>query len=131
MVSGLIVVPALTRAAANETMRQYVQCLSKVATYAVIMVLGSGIYSADREMAGPITGLWDSNWGKILIAKVAIVLFALLLGAFNRFICLGTEVTEEKITLSRRLLWIEAVAILAVFCLSGWLGNTAPEMTMP
>jgi putative copper resistance protein D len=127
IVSGLIVLPALTRTAANATMRQYVQRLSMVATYAVITVLGAGIYSADREIAGPITSLSNSNWGKILIVKITVVFLALILGAFNRFICLGTDVTEEKITLSCRLLWIEAVAILAVFCLSGWLGNTAPE----
>lgn len=127
IVSGLIVLPRLTGAAASERIRPYVQRLSKVATYAVIMIFGSGIYSADRELAGPITNLWSSNWGKILIAKVTVVLIAVILGACNRFMCLGTDVTEEKIALSRRLLWIEAVAILAVFCLSGWLGNTAPE----
>jgi putative copper resistance protein D len=130
IVSGLMVVPTLVRTAASEMVWQYLQTVSKVATYAVLAVFISGIYTADRELNGMFSDLLTSAWGRILIGKVVIVLFALVLGAANRFLCLRGDMSIEKITLSDRLLKVEAIAILVVLCLSGWLGNTAPAMEM-
>jgi copper resistance protein D len=133
IVTGLISLPALTRSELNrEVIWQYLQRISTLATYAVIAVLASGIYTADRELAAPLPNIWStlssSTWGKILIAKVIVVLFALALGAMNRFICLTKEMSSQRITLSSRLLSIEAAAMLVVLSLSGWLGNTSPTM---
>jgi putative copper resistance protein D len=130
IVSGLIVLPVLVRSAAGEMVWQYLQAVSKIATYAVVAVFVSGIYTADRELNGMFAGLFTSTWGRILIGKVVIVLFALVLGAANRFLCLRGDVSTHNITLSGRLLRVEAIAILVVLCLSGWLGNTAPAMEM-
>lgn len=129
-VSGLVVLPVLVRTALSDTLWQYLQTLSKVATYAVLAVFVSGIYTADRELNGMFAGLFTSTWGKILIGKVVLVLFALVLGAANRFLCLRGDESAHNITLSGRLLRVEAIAILVVLCLSGWLGNTAPAMEM-
>jgi copper resistance protein D len=133
IVTGLISLPALTRSEPdNHLIWQHLQRISTTATYAVIVVLASGIYTADRELAVPLANiwstLWTSTWGKILIAKVIVVLFALALGAMNRFICLTKEMSSQRITLSARLLSIEAVTMLVVLSLSGWLGNTSPTM---
>jgi putative copper resistance protein D len=130
IVSGLLVLPVLVRTAASEMVWQYLQTVSNVATYAVLAVFVSGIYTADREINGMFADLFTSTWGRILIGKVVIVLFALVLGAANRFLCLRGDVSMENIMLSGRLLRIEAIAILVVLCLSGWLGNTAPAMQM-
>jgi putative copper resistance protein D len=130
IVSGLLVLPVLVRTAASEMVWQYLQTLSKVATYAVLAVFVSGIYTADREINGMFADLFTSTWGRILIGKVVIVLFALVLGAANRFFCLRGDVSMENIMLSGRLLRVEAIAILVVLCLSAWLGNTAPAMQM-
>ncbi len=129
IVTGFIVLPALTRiSTAAETIWQYLQRISAIATYAVIAVIASGIYTADRELAGSLSNLWTSTWGKILIAKVLIVLVAFALGALNRFLCLAKGVSSERIKLSSRMLQIEALAMLVVLTLSGWLGNTSPVM---
>jgi copper resistance protein D len=130
IVSGLVVLPALLRTPPGEIVWQYLQRLSTVATYAVLAVCATGIYTADRELNGTFSDLLTGTWGRILIGKVVIVLFALALGAVNRFRCLRGDLSKEKITLSARLLWAEAIAILVVLCLSGWLGNTAPAMEM-
>jgi copper resistance protein D len=128
LVTGLMTLPALARTATNEIIWLYLQRVSKVATYAVILVLASGLYTADRELAGPLLSLWTSTWGKILTAKVIVVIFALTLGALNRYLCLAKDMSDKKIKLSARFLWFEAVAMLAVLFLSGWLANTAPAM---
>ena len=133
IVTGLISLPTLTRSDPdNHAIWQHLQRISTTATYAVIVVLVSGIYTADRELAAPLSGVWSSlsssTWGKILIAKVIVVLFALALGAMNRFICLTKDMSSQRITLSSRLLSIEAGAMLVVLSLSGWLGNTSPTM---
>lgn len=130
IVSGLVVLPALVRTSASETVWRYLNKLSKAATYAVLAVFVSGIYTTDRELNGMFSGLLTSMWGKILIGKVVIVLCAVALGTVNRFLCLRGDASTEKIALSRRLLRVEAIAILIVLCLSGWLGNTAPAMEM-
>jgi putative copper resistance protein D len=130
IVSGLLVLPVLVRTAASEMVWRYLQTLSKVATYAVLAVFVSGIYTADREINGMFADLFTSTWGRILIGKVVIVLFALVLGAANRFLCLRRDLSMKNIMLSGRLLRVEAIAILIVLCLSGWLGNTAPAMQM-
>jgi putative copper resistance protein D len=133
IVTGLISLPTLTRSDPdNHAIWQHLQRISTTATYAIIVVLASGIYTADRELAAPLStlwsSLWTSTWGKILIAKVIVVLFALALGAMNRFICLTKDMSSQRITLSSRLLSIEAGAMLVVLSLSGWLGNTSPTM---
>ncbi len=129
IITGLISLPALTRSNPdNQFIWQHLQRISTIATYAVLVVLASGIYTADRELAAPLSTLWSSTWGKILIAKVIVVLFALALGAMNRFICLTKDMSSQRITLSSRLLSIEAVTMLVVLSLSGWLGNTSPTM---
>jgi copper resistance protein D len=128
IIAGLMTLPVLTRTATNEITWQYLQRVSTVATYAVILVLASGIYTADREISGPILSLWTSTWGKILTVKVIVVIFALTLGALNRYVCLAKDMPQKKIELSARLLRFEAIAMLVVLFLSGWLANTAPAM---
>jgi putative copper resistance protein D len=129
IVTGLISLPSLTQAHNDgETIWTHLQSISTIATYAIIAIIVSGIYTADRELAGPLTTLWSSTWGKILTAKVIIVLIALTLGALNRFLCLAKEISTERISLSARLLQFEALTMLIVLALSGWLGNTSPVM---
>jgi copper resistance protein D len=129
IITGLLSLPVLRRAGHhNETLWNHLQHISTIATYAIIVILASGLYTGDRELAGPLTTLWSSTWGKILTAKVLIVLVALALGASNRFLCLAKDISTERITLSSRLMQFEALAMLVILALSGWLGNTSPVM---
>ena len=129
IVTGLIAVPSLARAGSdNETIWQHLQNISTIATCAIIVILATGIYTGDRELAGPLSTLWSSTWGKILTAKIIIVLVALTLGASNRFLCLAKNFSTDRITLSSRLLKFEAITMLIILTLSGWLGNTSPVM---
>ncbi len=55
---------------------------STIAVLAVAALVGSGVLNSIIEL-GPISGLWTTTWGKLLLAKVALVLIALALGALN------------------------------------------------
>jgi copper transport protein len=55
---------------------------STVAVLAVAALVGSGVINSIIEL-GPISGLWTTTWGELLLAKVGLVLIALALGAFN------------------------------------------------
>jgi copper transport protein len=55
---------------------------STIAVIAVAALVGSGVLNSIIEL-GPVSGLWTTTWGKLLLAKVALVLVALALGALN------------------------------------------------
>src|SRR5207247_3833820 len=95
---------------------------------ALIALLVSGIFTADKELNNSLPALWTSAWGKILLIKVAFVLVALFLGSASRFLCLQRSATGKRAALLVRLLFVEAVVMLFVLCLSGLLANTAPAM---
>ncbi|CAN5746786.1 CopD family protein [soil metagenome] len=129
LISGLIVIPHLARRSGPAAVWNYTRQLSKVATYALIAVLVSGIYTSDRELNNTLTGLWSSTWGKVLIVKVACVLIAIALGAINRFRYLSAEATPGRSAQLVRLLASEAVIMIVILSLSGVLGNNAPPMS--
>ncbi|MCU1324287.1 MAG: copper resistance family protein [Acidobacteriaceae bacterium] len=129
LVSGLLIVPRFAQQRGPAAVWNYTRRLSKSATYALIAVLVSGIYTSDRELNNTLNGLWSSTWGKILIAKVAFVLLALCLGAISRFRYLGAEATPGRSAQLVRLLASEAVVMIVILSLSGLLGSNAPPMS--
>ena len=129
LVSGLIVLPELSRLRGHTAVWHYTASLSRSATYALIAVLLSGIYTADRELNNTLAGLWTSAWGKILIVKIAFVLVAVSLGATCRLLHRRADSTQQRSTQIVRLVTSEAVVMIAVICLSGLLGNNAPPMS--
>jgi putative copper resistance protein D len=132
LVSGLLVLPRL-RNLAPETVWHFATQLSRTATVAVAAVFATGLYTSDRELNVPLAALWHtlvpSLWGKVLLAKILVVLLALALGAGNRLLCLARSATAARVTLLSRLLLAEAWTMLLVLALSGLLGNTSPPMS--
>ncbi|QHN04513.1 hypothetical protein FTO74_14940 [Granulicella sp. WH15] len=129
LVSGFFVLPLLVRRVRPDAIWSYGEQLSRFATYAVITVLLSGVYTSDRELNGPLAGLWTTLWGKVLLAKIAVVLIAFAFGGASRFTCLAKDASAPRLQLLARLLLSEAVAMAVILCLSGWLGNTSPAMS--
>jgi putative copper resistance protein D len=128
LISGFLVLPRLTQPTGTAALWIYGGRLSKTVTWALIALLISGIYAADRELNNSLADLWTSAWGRILLTKIAFVLIALVLGAVSRFLCLQRAATGKRAALLVRLLFTEAVVMLLVLCLSGLLANTAPAM---
>nr|WP_255550760.1 CopD family protein [Granulicella sp. dw_53] len=128
LISGLIILPRLARHAGIATLWTYGNRLSQTVTWALIVLVLSGIYTSDRELNNSLPALWTSTWGKILLIKVAFVLAALSLGATSRLFCLQRPATGRRTTLLLRLILAEAIVMVFILCLSGLLANTAPPM---
>jgi copper resistance protein D len=128
IVSGWIVLPRIGRTTIPETIREYGMRLSAAVTWALVALLASGIYTADRELNGSLSGLWTSAWGGILLAKVAFVVTALALGAVNRYKGLKSPPTAQSVTLLARVLRAEAVVMAVILALSALLANTTPSL---
>jgi putative copper resistance protein D len=126
LVSGFVVLPQLDKSHDHAAVWSYGGRLSAMATYAVIAVMLTGIYTTDKELSGTLSGLWTGAWGKILLTKILFVTAALVLGGCSRVLCVGKQPTEGKLRLFLRLLSAEAGAMVVVLCLSGLLGSTSP-----
>ena len=128
IVSGFTVVPYLIRTTDAAAVRRYASGLSGVVTWALVALLMSGVYTADRELKNSLSALWSSAWGRILTAKVFLVLIAVGFGATNRYKCVRKPPTAESTALLSHLLRAEAVVMLVILYLSALLANTSPAM---
>ena len=126
--SGLLVLPHLAQFSDPTALWSYGKLLSRTVTLALAAILVSGIYSSDRELNGAWSGLWRSDWGRILMTKIALVSLALALGACTRFQCVQRPATSRTTALMVRLVRAEAVVMILILSLSGVLANTPPAM---
>ena len=126
VVSGLLVAPRLVVLPKASAFWDYGRRLSKTVTWALCLLVLSGLYAAWRDMHGNLSELWTGAWGKILLAKVTFVLLALSLGSLSRFRCLAMPPTNQRANLMVRLLRAEAIVMLAILGLSSVLANTSP-----
>jgi len=129
LASGLLVLPYLAHFRDPAAFWSYGTLLSKTATWALLALLASGVYTSDRELNGTLSGLWRSGWGRILMIKATFVLAALTLGALSRFRCLQRPATSQRVALMVRLVRTEAMVMICILCLSAILANTPPAMT--
>ena len=85
-IAAFVVLANPIEAAASEgaEVADWVQTLSAVATGALIVVVGTGLFNAWRGVGSP-ANLVGSAYGNTLLVKVGLVAIAVALGAFNRF----------------------------------------------
>lgn len=85
-VASYVVIPCLRDAPEHEgrTGAAFVQLLSDVSTYALVVLFASGGYNGLRGVGAP-ANLWHSTYGLILSLKLSLVLVAAALGGHNRF----------------------------------------------
>jgi copper resistance protein D len=124
VVSGLFVVPRLAVLAGASALWIYGGRLSKTVTWALGVLVLSGLYISWRDMHGAITSLWTTSWGKILVTKAVFVAFAVLLGSLTRFRCLGHPPSGRRAYTMTKLIRSEAAVMAGILCLSGVLANT-------
>ena len=121
LVSGLLVAPRLR---GGQGLRRYVGALSRVSTWAVGVVLGSGVWKGYVAVGGDLH-LWrEGPWGGLLAAKMVCVAGVLGLGAWNRWMLGREQVWDEAGAV--RTLRIEALGMVAVLVLSAAMANAAP-----
>ncbi|MCW3478845.1 CopD family protein [Neisseriaceae bacterium JH1-16] len=102
--------------------------LSDVAAWAMVLVLASGVLNAWRMLHGA-QAPWGVAYGELLIAKAALVVVALTLGAVNRLVVLPDLLMTGKAGARSRflaLLYPEAVVFVLLFGLAALLSATSP-----
>lgn len=86
LVATYVVVPRFFRAPGSERTNSaaFIQSLSDMATFALIVLFITGAYNGWRGVNSP-GNLLDSAYGQVLLLKLAFVFIAAALGGHNRF----------------------------------------------
>jgi len=112
----------------------YVESLSSSATFALTGIFVTGLYATWRVLGG-FQDLFGNPYGNTLVAKLLLVGVAAMLGGFNRFFVMPPWLVIESAGNAapaylparfRRIIWVEAVVLLAVVVLAAWLASTSP-----
>lgn len=103
-----------------------VRAFSLVATVTLIVVVTTGVLRAITEVGAP-RNLFDTSYGIALLAKVALFLALLSLGAFNHFrLVPAAEASETAIPRVRQVVRFEVVVAAAVLVATGVLSGLVP-----
>ena len=112
----------------------YVTSLSDSATFALAGIFVTGLYASWRDLGG-LVNLLGNPYGNTLMAKLLLVGVAVALGGFNRFYvmppwlareCAGEAAPALLPVRFQRVLWIEALVLVAVVAAAAWLASTSP-----
>ena len=104
-----------------------VAAYSRLAGYALLAVVASGVLRATNELGGlrAVAHLFDTSYGVALAAKVALALVLIALGAANRYRSIP-RMTETDAPI-RRILSVEVFGAVGVLALTGLLTGLAPN----
>lgn len=112
----------------------YIDTLSTWATGALAGIVATGLFSSWVNL-GSLAALSTTDYGSALLVKLGLVVFAILLGGFNRFTVMpsllaglrrpqvGMEASQRRFT---RVLQIEAIVLFAVLVVAVILSATSP-----
>jgi copper resistance protein D len=120
-------VAALAATASRETLVRVTRRYLQVGYVAVTAVVASGIVNAGFRNAGPVE-LVTTDYGRLLLLKLALVATMLALAATNRFALTPRLGDDDRRALAalRRNAWLEIAIGIGVVALVGALGITPP-----
>lgn len=109
---------------AVEPMRRLITRFSPLAMAAVALVSGTGLLLTGVHVLEPDT-LRSTDYGSLLIFKVALVAVALLFAAMHRFLALRSMRSAVNLQRFKHTLWIETLVVLGVFYAAAMLSASA------
>ncbi len=119
-------VQELPRAATDH----YLERMSEAAMLAVIAIAATGIYSGWHRV-GSTEHLLHTQYGYTLLVKIGLVLGAIALGGYNKFLGLPEAARSAAgVALVRRVLQIEAVLLLGALMVAAYLTVQQPPAAM-
>lgn len=127
-VAGWFVLPyVLTNEATPSKERTaYLASMSDWAAVALAGILATGAYNAYRVLNSP-RDLVEVDYGNALLFKVALVLVAIALGGFNKFVGLpAADASQTGLRKVITVLRIESIALLLVLIAAAVLTSSAP-----
>ena len=131
MVSGWFVLHE-TRIRTFDTgsIDQYLELMSQAAMLAVVAIVATGIYSAWHRV-GSSEHLVHTTYGITLLVKVALVLLAIALGGYNKFLGLPAASRSLRgVTLVRVVLQVETLLLLGALLAAAILTTQQPPTAM-
>lgn len=109
---------------------RYLDLMSQAAMAAVIAIFATGLYSAWHRV-GTADHLWHTFYGMTLLLKVALVLVAIALGGYNKFLGLpAAQCSARGLRLVRAALRIESVVLLGAVLAASVLTSQPPPAAM-
>jgi copper resistance protein D len=121
---GVVIAGAIHLPKTGAHFTRVLQNVSRTAMIAVAFVLATGLYNAIRGTGGALSVLTSSTWGHALDVKIVLVIAALAIGAWNRWIVMPRAAPRKVI----HLMQIEALAIIGVFVAAAVLSHSMPGL---
>ena len=124
----LIGVPIIVRADSEDRWQRVsalVNTFSPIALASATVVLLSGVIAAVVHL-GEVSALWSTAYGQLLVAKIAVVLVTLAIGAYNFRRVQPQLVGEEGAARLRRSTTLELTAASLIVLITGFLTGVAP-----
>ena len=125
LVAGFVIGPVWSKFPNLKVLWNFGHRLSRTVTWALPVLLLSGMYTSGSELGGRFGPLWTTPWGKILLTKAAFVCVASVLGSLSRFTCLRFPVNGGRAARFAGLVRAEAIVMAVILCISGLLANTS------
>ncbi len=127
-IGGIALAIVLLRAAADDAKPvDEIRRFSRLAGYALAVVLVTGVLRAANELGGPSALLhpFDGSYHTTLTIKIAVVLVLIALGAVNRYRSIPRM--DDRPGLLNRVMTVEIVGAVGVFALTGVLTGLSPQ----
>jgi putative copper resistance protein D len=125
---GWIVLPTIfaSKSRSEPEAIFYMNTLSQASMFALAGIFATGIYNAWHRL-GAVDNLIGNSYGTALIVKVAMVLLAVALGAYNKFIGFPSVArSTSSISPVVAVLRVESVVLLAAFVAAAVLTSQQP-----
>lgn len=130
-ISGWLVLrePNASVLSTHDTSR-YLDRMSQAATVALVAIVVTGVFSAWHRV-GTTEHLVHTAYGITLIAKVALVLLAIVLGGYNKMVGLpGALQSARGMVIVRRVLQAESFILFAALAAAAALTSQQPPAAM-
>lgn len=126
-IGGLATMVGLVWAGAPELRRAVFLNFSRLATVLIAVVLAAGTYLAIVRLPH-LHDLWTESYGQVLLIKIGLVCFALLWGAFHRFVIAPMLERADSGFLTRigRSLVGESLVGVAILLVAAVLVDSSP-----
>lgn len=126
-VAGWLVLPHVLAGDSNATkeVAAYLASMSNWAGVALAGILATGAYNAYRVLNSP-RQLNEVDYGQVLTLKLCLVVIAIALGGFNKFVDLPGATSQLGLRPVITVLRVESVVLLLVLMAAAVLPSSAP-----
>ena len=124
---GIIVGLTVTRSRLGDATRDAVVRGSRIAGWAAVIMLASGIGNAWLRLSAP-SDLWTTTFGRLLSAKIALFCLVVVLAAMYRRYYLPRLTNDEARSRFWRVLAVDVGALVAIVVVAVVLAGSAPPV---